>query len=293
MGLFGGGNQAELKLPAAPTLQTGAQARGTALEFGQAQTPLALGARESALADIGRGTEFFEQFQPTSFEQALGQQSFQNIFPDVERSIRQNLSLSGIESSPVLAQQVGRARGQLGVDIGNILAQLGQQRATQSLQARLGIDPISQIINPISQQDLQQSNLQSQLQFQRDLAQSLADFQTQQQAASSKSAGISSLGSALGAGAGALFAIPTGGLSIPAGAALGGALGGAGASLFGGGASPIGLGDALSVIQAFPGTSGASTPQTPQGRAGTVQGVFDQQDFNFPSESNSGSIFGF
>lgn len=254
MGLFGfgGDDVPQLNLPDFPTLQTAGEARGIGTQFGKQETPLAYGAREGALSDLARGTEFYEQFQPTSFEQALGQQSFANIMPDVERSIKHNLSLSGIESSPVLAEQIGQARGTLGVDIGNILAQLGQQRATQSLTARLGIDPISQIINPIAGQELERDYQQQQGNYNQAVAQALADYQREIEQQNRKSQGISSIGSIAGAGLGMLAAPFTGGMSIPAGAALGGSLGGTAAGIFGGSQSPISMGDALSIMKAFP-----------------------------------------
>ena len=56
---------------------------------------------------------------------------------------------------------------------------------------------------------------------------------------------ISSLGQILGAGAGTLFALPTGGLSVGAGAMLGSSLGGSASTLFGGSGGGTDLGSAL------------------------------------------------
>lgn len=247
--LFGGGDVEAPQLPQAPTFKSAEELLGSGISFGKEQTPIAYGARENALGilqDPARTTEFFQGFQPTSFEQALANQTFQNIMPDVERSIKQNLSLSGIASSPILAQQIGQARGSLGVDIGEILAQLGQQRGAGSLEAQLGIDPLAQIVGPVAEFGQQQDQLQQQVEFQRALAQ----FGINQQAAESnrqnKSQGISSFGTLLGGGAGFL-------LGGPAGAAIGAGLGGSAAGLFGGSQSPISLGDALALSQVFPG----------------------------------------
>lgn len=245
-------------LPDAPTLMTGGEARQTALDFGQENVPLALGARESALQDLlnpQATQDFFAGFQPTSFEQALADQTFKNIFPDVQRGIKHNLSLSGIESSPVLAEQIGQAQGNLGVSIGQILANLGQQRGAASLNARLGIDPISQIINPISTQELNQSNAQDELNFQRELAKFGIDLQRQQQQQADASGQAATIGSLLGAGGGFLVGGPTG-------AAIGGSLGGSLGGGFGGNgtaASPLSLGDALSLAQVFGGNPSTST----------------------------------
>ena len=60
-----------------------------------------------------------------------------------------------------------------------------------------------------------------------------------------QAAGISSIGQLLGAGAGALFAAPTGGLSMGAGALLGSSLGGTASTLFGGSGGGTDFGTAL------------------------------------------------
>ena len=287
--------QNRLVLPEINLMKAG-DARQTALDFGQAQTPLALKARETALSDLsspGATQEFFGGFQPTGFEQALASQHFANVMPDVERSIKHNLSLSGIESSPILAQQLGQARGQLGVSIGEILANQGQQRGLASLQARLAMDPISQIIQPISQQELNQSNLQDQLSFQRNIAQSTADFQAVQQQQQQDGALLAAIGSLVGGAGG--FAV--GG---PAGASLGASLGGSLGGGFGGGAaSPIGFGDALSLAELFQPSSKTITTQAGvpsasmplSSTAGQTQSVFngpsfepiDFPEFNIPT----------
>jgi len=221
MGLFGFGvsklldrddNTPTLNIPDAPQFQTAESARNEALGFAQQQTPLALGARESALADLGRGSEFFESFQPTSLEEALANQQFQNIFPDVQRQLRQTLSQSGFANSPILAELEGRARGELGVDIGTVLANLGQRRGEFSLQSRLGIDPLNSIINPLSEQALGQSNIQNNAQMERDFQQAIANFNAEQTAFSNQGAFGSSIGALLG-GAGGFFCRRTRGSS--------------------------------------------------------------------------------
>ena len=201
--------------------------------------PLAMGAREGALSDINKGTSFYQSFQPTSLEQALANQYFANVMPDVESSIKHNLALSGMSYSPAMANLISQRRGELGVDIGEYLSNLGNARAQYSLSSRLGIDPSSMV-----------SDYANQL-YNNALA--------REQYNASRKGGGSILTSLLGAGLGALFALPTGGMSVPMGAALGGALGGIGGSLFGGGGSPIDLGTALSVGQLFPSTGTTTT----------------------------------
>jgi hypothetical protein len=259
MGLFSS-KKPSLELPAPPKYKTAQDLFNSAIGFAKQNSPLAYGAREGALSDLNRGTAYYESFQPTSFEQALGNQYFSNVMPDVERSIKQNLSLSGIESSPILAEQIGKARGNLGVDIGQILANLANERAKYSLSSRLGIDPYNTYGNFL-ETDMSQDNLQKSTDYQYSLQRAMLDYQNNLANAKSKSAGIGTLGTLIGAGAGMALAPFTGGLSIPAGAALGASLGGTGASLFGGdmGGGGINFGDALSIAQMFPSSGKKST----------------------------------
>lgn len=178
MGLFGGKKSApSINIPAPVKLPTAQELFQAATEFGQRTQPLAYGAREGALADLAKGTDYYNQFQPTSIEQALGNQYFQNIVPDLERSIKQNLSLSGMAYSPILAQQIAKARGQVGYDVGTYLANQGNTRATNSLNARLGIDPFNDVYGNYLKTDLNQTNAQADLQNQFNQAQALSDYQ--------------------------------------------------------------------------------------------------------------------
>src|SRR3990167_4285834 len=63
----------------APKLPTAEEIYQQATTRAKTETPLAYGAREAGLSDLARGTPFFESFQPTSIEQALSNQYFQNI----------------------------------------------------------------------------------------------------------------------------------------------------------------------------------------------------------------------
>ena len=199
--------------------------------------------------------------------------------PDIERSIKQNLSLSGMAYSPIFAEQIAEQRGKVGVDIGKYLANLGQTRATtgintlsnlyttaenrgiNSLNARLGIDPYS-TFSPYAETDINQSNAQVEADYAAALEKAKANYQqamSKYQQGQSKVSGISSI---LGAGLGALATIPTGGVINPwTGAAIGGAIGGATSPLFGGGTSPVSFGDALSIAQAYPRGKKATTGQ--------------------------------
>ena len=214
--------------------------------FAQKEMPGAYGARESALNDLNN-PNYYSSFQPTSFEQALGNQQFQNIWPDQEAYMRNALSQSGMAYSPVAATTLGNARGNLGYQIGSYLADQGNNRATNSLNARLGIDPMSQILNPYVGvgQDQGNQNTMMQNQYNQQLAQ--AQYQQAMNKANQRSGMIGTLGTLGGA---ALGTVMFPGMGTMAGASLGASLGGAGSSLFGGPAGQGGnLGQALASYQ--------------------------------------------
>lgn len=246
----GGDDEPEYNPPPAPTLKTAQDIFDESIGFAKANYPQAYGARETALADIARGQDFYKEFQPTSFEEALGNQYFQNIFPDVERQTKQALSLSGMEYSPILAELLGQRRGELQTNIGEYLSNLGQSRAQYSLQSRLGIDPYA-VSGPYAQTAVNQSNSQAQLDYEASVARAQADYQNALAKSKEKQSKVTALTTIGGAALGALFALPTGGMSIGMGAMLGGAAGGVASPFFGGGQSPISFGDALAMSQ-FP-----------------------------------------
>lgn len=207
--------------PAPPTLKTADQLYGAATQYAQNNMPNAYGAREGALNDLKNPTAYYSGFQPTSLESAIGNQYFSNIWPDVQSGIKHNLSLSGLDSSPLLAQQSAKAQGNLETGIGQYLSDQANTRATNSLNSRLGVDP-NNVLSGYLSTDKNQSNSQDALNY--DYQQQLAQIAYQKaiQDANQKSSGISSAFGLGGAGLAALLAIPTGGMSL---AALPGILG--------------------------------------------------------------------
>ena len=272
--LFGREKRPEIKVP------SGAELFQQALAAAQGAFPQGFAAREQAAGQL-QGLDISSllapvdaaQFGPTSFEEALGAQQFQNIFPDVQRQIRQSLSLSGFATSPILAQLEGRERGRLGVDIGSFLSNLGQRRAELEQQRRgtetqatlnkiqlgLGAAPEG-LLGQIFQGQQRQAGLQQ--------AEQLAQFQER----ASQRGGGSALLSLLGAGAG--FA-----LGGPVGAGIGGSLGGGIGSLFGGGSSPVGIQDALLLSQLGQGGGGGFFSGRGGGGGGLGQSGFTAQNF--------------
>jgi hypothetical protein len=252
MGCFGGKKQPVYKPPPPPKLPTAEELFAGGEKFARSTQPLAFGAREGALSDIATPqatNQFFTGFQPSSFDEALGNQYFQNVYPDVERTIKHGLSLSGIESSPILAQQLGRARGQVGFDIGSYLSNIANQRAMFNLQSRLGIDP-NQIVAPFVNTGLSQSQRQAGLDYDFAQQQAQAEYQQALQDYQQRQGLISSIGTIAGGGLGFL-------VGGPYGASIGSSLGGSAASLFGGGEAPVDFGSALQFANNFdPGFGG-------------------------------------
>ena len=311
------GKKAQYNPPPPPKLKQAPELFQSSINFAKTNAPLAYGARENALSQINAGAltpgqdfynqynlvspeqlspDYFSQFGPTSFEQALASQQFQNILPESERKILHGLSLSGIESSPILAELLAKNYGNLAVPIGEYLANQGQRRAElglqrydtlsalgqrrgelglqgiqQGIQAGLNIDPYS-TYSPYLETDINQSNSQAMADYQAALQRAQTDYQNAQAKAAQKGAMISSIGSIIG-GAGGFM------LGGPAGAGLGASLGGSAASLFGGSGTPVSIQDAMSIGSMFPGS-------TPTPKIGTAQPVNSYRSFKNPYTSN-------
>ncbi len=269
--LFGGGDSPTINIPPPPQLPTAEELFQQAMSQAQSSFPQALGAREGALGILSSPEstqEFFGSFGPTSFEEALASQHFQNVMPDIERSIKHNLSLSGVASSPILAEQIARERGRVGVDIGQYLTDIGNARASASLTGRLGVDPTTLTL-PFVNTGMQQSAAQAGLQQQYDISNALAQYQQALQKQQQEQGLFGTIGSILGGGIGAL--------ASPEGSRLSGGLLGAGigGSLFGGSQSPMSMQDALSLYQITnPSTPGAANWLQGYGK-GTPKGTYN------------------
>lgn len=265
MGCFGGSKQPQYNPPTPPRLPTADELYNTGIAKTKEVSPLAYGAREGALADLSSGNAFYEQFQPSSFDQALSNQYFQNVYPDIEEVIKSNLSRAGVAYSPILAQQLGKARGELGFNIGSFLSNQGNERARYSLDRRLSMNPFNDI-NPIVGVGQDQSNTQAEMDYNYAVQKAQADYQNALDSYKQGQARNSLFSTLGGAAIGAL----TGGLAAPAmsmlggpfagmsawipgalkGAAVGGVAGGTLSPLFGGGQLPINIQDVMSVYQA-------------------------------------------
>ena len=245
---YKGDEAPEQQMPAAPKYKTADDLYTAGINWAKQNYPEAYGARESALSDI-ENPDYYSKFQPTSFESALGNSYFSNIMPDIERSINQQASLRGLEGTVVPMEAIAKQRASLGTTIGEYLSNLGNTRASNSLSARLGINPGS-IYSPYTSTDTSQSNTQTGSDYQYALMKAQLDYQNAMNDYQQKQAGISSMLGAGGAGIGALLALPTGGMSVLGGAALGSSIGGYASPLFGGSSGGgMDLGTALSLIK--------------------------------------------
>lgn len=153
-----GKNKAPSYNPPKPTERISGQelfSQGTG--FAKSNTPFAFSAREQALQDVN-DPNYYAKFQPTSFEQALGNQYFQNIFPNQEAILKNQYSRTGMADSPVLGDALSRAYGKTAYDVGTYLSDLGNQRALNSLNYR-NIDPINSLIMPYVTTSANQSNM--------------------------------------------------------------------------------------------------------------------------------------
>lgn len=279
--------------PPPPKLPTTEELYARALPFGKSNFPLAFGARESALSDINNPA-YYSRFQPTSLEQALSDQYFKNVWPETERDILQKLSMTGMEYSPITAATTGKAKGNLMTDIGEYLSNLGNTRATNSLQSRLNIDPYS-TFSPYLGTDIGQTTGQANLDYQYAQEKAKTDFENAMTNYRQKQAKTSSLfglgGAGIGAALAALMAIPTGGLSLAAlpailgaagtGAGFGSSIGGLAAPLFGGSSGGgINIADAIALAGGIKGLDlGKSKPVDSTITGGVGGQIFDTSQF--------------
>ena len=260
-GCFGGSKKSKPDVPQAEQVKTGKQLMTEATDWAKQESPLAYGARETGLGRIGElmpEAGFFEQYGPTSLEEAISSQYFKNIMPDIEKTISHQASIRGLEGTVVPMEAIARERGRLGVDIGSYLSNLGQRRGELALQGRqtgvlqqLGLDPYTSY-RPYLATDLGQSNLQSQLNIGETQQRYDRQMQEYQAAEQQRAAMIGAIGSTVGG---------VGGFMVggPAGASIGAGLGGQASTLFGG-QSPTSLGSSMSMAQYLPGKGKFTDP---------------------------------
>lgn len=263
--------------PAPPKLPTADELFASGTNYAKTNNPFAYGARESALSDLQNPTTYFQGFQPTSFEQALGNQQFKNVWPDTEAYMANVLGKSGMAYSPTAAATLGHEYGNLSTSIGQYLSEQANNRATGSLNSRLGIDPMS-MVSPFVNTGMAQGNNQANLDYGYSQAQAQQAYQEamnkfQQQAAMAKTIGqFSPIGGAIyGANTGHMGDALSGtGQSfqsmLPMIMGMAGGAGGFGAAMAGGAGTSSGYGsnsfNAQGVGSKFGGPSFANAMQS-------------------------------
>lgn len=136
-----------------------------------------LTAQSTALSNAQSPT-FYNSFQPSSFQEALGNQYFSNVWPQENAQLQNQFANSGMNFSPALASTQANAYGNLASSVGQYESGIGQTQATNAINAGLGISPNS-VLSPYVTNDLNQSNINTQQQ--NTYNQALAQQQYQQQ----------------------------------------------------------------------------------------------------------------
>lgn len=210
----------------APTVMTGSDAYNQAQNFYSQNYPDLLTAQSTALNNANN-PNYYASFQPTSFEQALGNQQFQNIWPNEQAAMMQQQSLSGQAYTPGASQAIGNAYGNLSTGIGEYLNTQANNRATNAIGAGLGISP-QNLLSPYAVLATGQSNAQAGLTQNANTQNASASYDNQlanYNQGLAQSVGIGSLaGGAAGFAAGGLP-----GASI--GSGIGSAFGGGGGNM--------------------------------------------------------------
>lgn len=179
--------------PAPPTLATASDLYGQAQNFYQDNGYGGLLTAQQTALNNANNPNYYNSFQPTSFADALANQSFQNIWPNEQAQIMNSLSQSGMAYSPVAATTLGNAYGNLSTNIGEYLNQQGNTEATNAISAGLGISPGS-LLSPFVQTGQTQSNDQANLNYGYSQAQAQQQYQQAMNGYQSNNALASTIG---------------------------------------------------------------------------------------------------
>lgn len=271
--------------PQYPTIQaanvvTGQDATTQAMGLANQYFAPQMGAQAQGIADINQGQSYYNNFGPTSLEQAVGNQYFSNVWPQEQSMIQNQFANSGMNFSPALASTEANAFGTLGTNVGEYLSNQSNTNATNNLSDLLNINP-NNYYQPISNAITGQSNEQAQLTQQANMQNAQAQYMNSsaayQQGLAQNGAIGTGIGTALGAVGGAFVGMPL------QGAALGGSLGGA---VMGGG-SASGLGNAMQSM-AYYGNQPGMGSTNGQNNSMFNQGVNQQLNNSYSNNASSG-----
>ena len=164
-----------------------------------------LTAQSNALNQIATpqaAQQYYSSFQPTSFENALAQQQFQNVWPQQQAFMQDQLSKSGMSYSPVEAATLGQAYGNTATGIGEYLNTQANNRANTVLSSNLSINPMN-YLSPIADANQNASGKNAQNSMNAQMTNNSADYDNQlmnykQQLAQGQA--IGSIASSIGGG---------------------------------------------------------------------------------------------
>lgn len=233
--------------PAPPTLQTADQLYGSAQNFYQNNGYGNLLTAQGTALNNANNPNYYAGFQPTSFENALATQNFNNIWPQEDAMIKNQFANSGMNFSPALASTEANAYGNLSTQVGSYLADQGNTRATNAINAGLNISPNS-LLSPFVQTGQTQSNDQANLNYQYQQALAQQQYQQQMNKYQSNNALASTIGQI-----------------SPIGGQIYGGVTGTSGSAFGGTAQSLGQAGQLAMAMYGMGGSGMSPGMMPSG----------------------------
>lgn len=262
----------------AANVVSGADATSQAMSLANQYFAPQMAAQGQGLADIAQGQQYYNNFGPTSLEQAVGNQYFSNVWPQEQAMIQNQFANSGMNFSPAMASTEANAFGTLGTNVGEYLSNQSNTNASNNLNYLMNTNPNSYyqpISNAITGQSNEQASLSQQAAIQNAQAQyanSAANYNQQQ----ATNGAIGSIGGAIAGGIGGSFAgNPVGGAMV--GSSLGSAA-------FGG--SPVNLGNAMQAYQYY----GSQPGQMPgQSNGGTTVGNSTQPNYSNLSSNGYGT----
>jgi len=137
-----------------------------------------MGAQAQGIADINQGAGYYNSFGPSTLSQAIGNQYFQNVWPQEQSMIQNQFANSGMNYSPAMASTMANAYGTLGTNVGEYEQGISNQNATNNLSDLLSINPMT-YSQPLTNNIMNQSNINTQQQ--NAYNQAVAQQQYQQQ----------------------------------------------------------------------------------------------------------------
>ena len=212
--------------PVSLSLLSGQEGQQQGYSLAQQEYAPQMNAQAQGIADIGQGSNYYNNFGPSTLAGAVGNQYMNNIIPQQQAMIQNQFANSGMQNSPALANTEANAFGNTMANVGQYEQGVSNQNATNNLGQLMSINPMN-YSQPLANSIFNQSNTQNETnnQMQNQYNQALAQQQYQQQY--NKYAQSNALASTIGQ-------------ISPVGGQIYGALTGTSGSAFGGTAQTLG-----------------------------------------------------